>query len=341
MQMPLNFRKPNLTVRTYGPIVAMVAISLIALGAYAQEEETGPIHTLQSGTAAVFTPAKYASGAVADAEYRVFTALGDLVAGDASKSQLEEENAQLKKELAELEEYRQESERLQELLGYQDAYDLEGVVCTVVSRSGESWNNMLTISKGTNDGVRPGMAVVGPSGVVGQVASANSHTSEVRLLQDPDSGVAVLLQSSRAEGIVKGFLDGRLYLENLPDDAQVEEGDVVITSGLGGSFNRGLIVGTVSKVEGASGGPTRKIVIDPNESVGPLQEVMVITGMGSEGAAAEKSEEDTGEDSSDAEVGGGGNGTDQAAGLDAGTAGGNAVDAYGEDTSLWMEGQVG
>ena len=339
--MPFKFRISNPTVRAYGPIVAMVAVSLIALGAYAQEEETGPIHTLQSGTAAVFTPAKYASGAVSDAEYRAFTALGDLVAGDASKSQREEENAQLKKEIAELEEYRQESERLQELLGYQDAYDLEGVVCTVVSRSGESWNNTLTISKGTNDGVRPGMAVVGPSGVVGQVASANSHTSEVRLLQDPNSGVAVLLQSSRAEGIVKGSLDGRLYLENLPDDAQVEQGDVVITSGLGGSFNRGLIVGTVSKVEGASGGPTRKIIIEPNESVGPLQEVMVITGMGSCGAAAEKPEEDTGEDDSNAEASGQDSVTDQGTGLDAGAGDGTSLDVYGEDTSLWMEGQVG
>ncbi|MGN0262232.1 MAG: rod shape-determining protein MreC [Eggerthellaceae bacterium] len=339
--MPLKFRISNSKARAYGPVVAMVAVSLIALGAYAQEEETGPIHTLQSGTAAVFTPAKYASGAVADAEYRVFTALGDLAAGDSSKSQLEEENAQLRKELAELEEYRQESERLQELLGYQDAYDLEGVVCTVVSRSGESWNNMLTISKGTNDGVRPGMAVVGPSGVVGQVASANSHTSEVRLLQDPDSGVAVLLQSSRAEGIVKGSLDGKLYLENLPDDAQVEEGDVVITSGLGGSFNRGLIVGTVSKVEGASGGPTRKIVIDPNESVGPLQEVMVITGMGSEGATVEKTGEDTGEDDSNAEAAGEDNAIDSGTGLDVGAAGEGALDVYGEDSSYWMEGQVG
>lgn len=329
--MPLNFRKDNPAVRSYGPIVAMLAVSLIALGAYAQEEEAGPIHTLQSATSAVFTPAKYASGAVADAEYCVFTALGDLVASDATRSELQEQNAQLQKEVAELEEYRQESERLQELLGYRDEYDLEGVVCSVISRSGESWNNTLTIGKGTNDGVHPGMAVIGPSGVVGQVASANSHTSEVRLLQDPNSGVAVLVQSNRAEGIVKGSLDGKLYLENLPDDAEVKEGDVVITSGLGGSFNRGLIVGTVSRVEGASGGPTRKIVIEPNESVGPLQEVMVITGMGSEGAASENLGEDSGEDES----------SDRENSLEGTDAAADETLGVGEDTYIGVESQVG
>lgn len=255
------------------------------------------MHTLQSGTAAVFTPAKYASGVVADAEYMAFTAIGDLTAGDAEMSQLKEENQQLRQEVAELEEYRQESERLQELLDYQDAYDLEGVVCPVVSRSGKSWNNTITIGKGTDSGVHSGMAVIGPAGVVGQVVSANSHTAEVRLLQDPKSGVAVLIQSSRAEGIVKGSLDGMLYLENVSDDSTIKEGDVVVTSGLGGNFNRGLIVGTVVKVEGTSGEANRKIIIEPNESVGPLQEIMVITGMASEGAAAEDAgKKDDGED---------------------------------------------
>lgn len=288
--MALNFRKDRQSIKSYGMIAALFLVSLIFLVAYVQEKETGPMHTLQSGASAVFTPAKYASGAVADAEYMAFTAIGDLTASDAEKSQLKEENEQLRQEIAELEEYRQESERLQELLSYQDAYDLEGVVCPVISRSGKSWNNTITIGKGTDAGIHAGMAVIGPAGVVGQVVSANSHTAEVRLLQDPKSGVAVLIQSSRAEGIVKGSLDGMLYLENVSDDSTVKEGDVVVTSGLGGNFNRGLIVGTVAKVEGTSGEANRKIIIQPNESTGPLQEIMVIFGMGSEGAAAEDGE---------------------------------------------------
>ena len=241
---------------------------------------------MQSATSAVLTPVKYVSGGVTAAEYSAFTAVEDATSGDVSLTQLREQNEQLRQSVAQMEEYRQESERLRQLLGYRDAYALEGVVCSVISRSGSSWNNVVTIGKGTADGVRPGLAVVGPAGVVGQVISADSRTAEVRLLQDPQSGVAVLIQSSRDEGIVKGSLDGLLYLQNISDEAKVEAGDVVVTSGLGGSFNRGLIVGTVAKVEGT--GPSRKIIVEPNETTGPLQEVMVVTGMESEGALDEE-----------------------------------------------------
>ncbi len=85
---------------------------------------------------------------------------------------------------------------------------------------------------------RGGLTVMGPAGVVGQVVSASPGSAVVRLLTDPQSGAAAMVQSSRAEGVVRGSLNGLMYLENVGDDVSVNVGDVVLTSGLGGSYTK-------------------------------------------------------------------------------------------------------
>ena len=83
-----------------------------------------------------------------------------------------------------------------------------------------------------------------------------------------------------------GSLEGLLYLEDISTDANVQVGDVVVTSGLGGSYTRGLIVGQVVRIDQRQGESTRRIVVSPNENAGPLQEVTVVSTVGSQGAAA-------------------------------------------------------
>jgi rod shape-determining protein MreC len=286
--MAQNFRKDNPALRSQAIVIVLLAVSLICMIAYAREGENGPMHALQAGTSVASAPLQAASGAIAAVEYRAFTAVDDAQADANTLSELRQQNEELRQTVAQMEEYRQEAERLQQLLDFQDMYSLEGVTCTVLSRSTDSWNNVVTIGKGSAEGVRAGLPVAGPTGLVGQVVSVTPHSAKVRLLQDPQSGVAVMIQSSREEGILKGSFDGLLYLENVSDDAKVEQGDVIVTSGLGGSFYRGIIVGTVVKVEGEAGLASRRIVVEPNEAVGLLQEVMVITAMNSEGAAAQQ-----------------------------------------------------
>ena len=172
---------------------------------------------------------------------------------------------QLRRAVAQGEEYRLEAQRLQALLNLKDAYDLEGVGARVIGRSTDAWNQTITIDAGADEGVETGMTVMGPSGVAGQVVAVSPGSSTVRLLSDPASGAAALIQSSRAEGIVRGSLDGLLYLENIGADVTVSVGDVVLTSGLGGSYVRGLLIGTVARVDGAAGDATRRIVVSPDE----------------------------------------------------------------------------
>lgn len=277
--MVKNFKQDRPAVHSNVIVVALLVVSLACMTLYAREGEGGPMHSLQAGTSAMFVPLRAASGAVSVVPYSLFTSASDATADSTKVSELQQQNEQLRQTVAQLEEYRQESDRLQKLLKFQDMYDIEGVTATVLSRSTDSWNMILTIGKGSGEGIRAGLPVAGPTGLVGQVVSVTPHSAEVRLLQDPQSGVAVMIQSNREEGIVRGSLDGLLYLENVSDDVEVKPGDVVITSGLGGSFYRGIIVGTVVKVDGNTGDTNRQIVVEPNETAAPLQEVMVMTSM--------------------------------------------------------------
>ena len=89
-----------------------------------------------------------------------------------------------------------------------------------------------------------------------------------------------MVQSSRAQGIVRGSLEGLLFLENLEEDAQVAVGDVVITSGLGGSYTSGLIIGTVVRVDEGEGGSSATVVVSPNDDPSALEEVVVVRSVG-------------------------------------------------------------
>ena len=154
----------------------------------------------------------------------------------------------------------------------------------VVGKSVEAYNQTVTLDVGRDDGVESGMTVMGATGVVGQVRSTDARTCEVRLLTDQNSGAAAIIQSNRGEGIVRGSLEGLLYLENVDEANWPVVGDVIVTSGLGGSYVRGLIIGTVVRVDAAAGNATGRIVVKPNDTAESLSEVLVVRGLNSEGA---------------------------------------------------------
>ena len=225
-------------------------------------------------------PLKFVGAAASAGVNDAAEGFGNLTADESTLSGLRESNAELRELLSQADEYKQEAQRLQKLLDLKDLYKIDGVGARVIGNPDQAWSQAVTIDKGTADGVE-----TGTSGVVGQVYSAGEHTAEVRLLTDPDSGAAARVESSRAEGVVRGSLEGLLYLENLDADAVVNPGDVVVTSGLGGSYAPGLIIGTVVKVDTRQGESTRRVIVSPNDTTGALEEVLVVFGVGAVGEA--------------------------------------------------------
>lgn len=263
-------------------LIGLIVASVVMMTVYGREGETGPLHTLQSAVSGAVSPLRIVGGSIESATSTVGDTVDNITADQSTLSGLREYNEQLVQQYSQMEEYKQEAQRLQKLLDLKDTYQIEGTGARVIGRSSEAWSQTVIINKGSDDGVSTGQTVMGTSGVVGQIVSTSSHTATVRLLTDPQSGVAAMVQSSRAEGILRGSLVGLLYLEDLDADAEVNVGDVVVTSGLGGSYARGLIIGTVVKVDAQQGDTSRRAVVSPNDAISTLEDVLVVSSVGSD-----------------------------------------------------------
>ncbi len=285
--MPLRFNERESAISGSFLLVVLLAVSLVLVAVYNVEGAGGPLHSIQSAVGSITSPIRTAGAGLQAAESAAETSLADLTANPSTVSELKAQNEELRQMVAELEEYRQEAERIKAIQELSETYGIEGYTCHVIGVTGESWNRVLTIDRGAADGVSVGLPVMGSSGLVGQVKSVTDGTADVRLLQDPSSGVAVMLQKSRAEGLLKGNIDGLLYLEDVDADVKVKVGDTVVTSGLGGGYFRGLIVGTVARVGDSNGQSIRQIVVAPNDSVSGLEEVMVVTAVSKKKNAAD------------------------------------------------------
>ena len=175
-----------------------------------------------------------------------------------------------------------ENERLRTLLGYrQMATQFDMVAARVIGRESATWSRMIVINRGRQDGVDVDMAVVTQSGLVGHVVEAGWNSSKVQLILDPRSSVGTLVQraESRVAGIVQGDLDNPTMpqMVNIPKNADVVEGDVIVTSGFGGLYPKGLVVGLISSLQNDEGGLLKIGIMEPAVDFQKLEDVMVIT----------------------------------------------------------------
>ena len=256
--------------------VVLLIVSLALATVYAREGEDGPIHSVQGAVMGATGQVGRIGAGIGAATEAAGSAVSDATANPSTLTALREQNEQLRKLLSDTEEYRIEAERLRALLDMKQVSGVTGPTAHIIGRSANAWDQSITIDLGSQDGVENGMTIMGATGVIGQVAHVGDRTSTVRLLSDPNSGAAVMIQSSRANGIVRGSLNGLLYLEDLEEDQIPQEGDVVVTSGLGGSYERGLIVGAVANVNKTATNTTGSIIVTPNDDAEMLEEVIVV-----------------------------------------------------------------
>ncbi len=271
----MNFQKSTQRIRQIVSVV-LIVLSVVLMSMYTREGESGILHWVQSGFHSVFAPVEFIGSQAGARADDLEETISDSSADSETLSALKERIEELTQLVTQSEEYRLENERLQGLLNLKETYGIEGVSGRVIGRSTDSWNQTITIDIGSSSGVEEGLTVIGPTGVVGQVLSVAPGSATVRLLSDPKSGAAAMVQSSRADGIVRGSLSGVLYLENVSVDVELKSGDVVLTSGLGGSYTKGLLIGTIVRVDGNAKDGTRKVVITPNERAAVLEEVTVV-----------------------------------------------------------------
>ena len=197
------------------------------------------------------------------------------------------ENERLRKRIQSLEIERQRlleaeatNRQLKALLDFRSRIPAGAITGSIIANSANSWFQSCMIDKGSSEGVRKGMAVVTPLGVVGQVVGVTPHAAKVLLLTDPNSGIDVLVQRTRSRGIVSGSLDSGIVLKYVKRSEDIQEGDRLITSGIDGVFPKGMMVGTVIKVRKQHIGLFQFIEVLPAVQTERIEDVLVVAGDG-------------------------------------------------------------
>jgi len=194
----------------------------------------------------------------------------------AENRQLKQQIEQMRLEQVRLSEDAEQAHRLQQLLAFKEQVIAKTVPAQVIGSSGSDLSRSIYIDKGSNNGIKPDMAVITAGGIVGKVWIVYPSTSLVLMINDQTSGVGAMIEKSRLQGVLKGTPDGAVILERVMSDEQVVPGDTVVSSGGDQIFPKGLPVGTVAKVS-----PGRemflKIEVKPAADLNRLEEVLVVT----------------------------------------------------------------
>lgn len=265
--------KPNSDVWL---LAVLVVVSFIIITIYFREGDAGPLQATRRGLHSALAPVGRA-GFAATAPFRT---VGSWFSGlSVSRTEIEtlrQQNIEMRQRLIELEEARQENERLRELVGFVESRELEVLGARVIGRPTTAWESVITIDRGKDDGIETGMAVLAARGVIGQVVETSERSSKVLLITDQRSGVAAMLQSTRAEGVVRGSVNGDLSLDFVSRDTTVTVSDVVLTSGMGGVYPKGLLIGEVADVQMNEADLHPTIRVRPSAVIMDLEEVVVL-----------------------------------------------------------------
>ena len=259
--------------------IVLVVLSLVIFTLSVQENGTGVFSTARDVTQTIVTPLKFVGSLVAAPFSGMGNIMRNLTADGQTLSELKQENERLSARNVELEEAEKTAQRLQELLEIRSTYNLQSIAARVISGSTDSWTDTVTIDKGSASGISVGMPVVDQTGAIGQVLSCSAATSTVRLITDEQSSVSAMIQVSRAQGMLQGSIDGTLHLQYIRTDQTVSVGDIVVTSGLGGVFPKGLPIGKISAVESSPASSFYEITVEPFGRPENFEELLVVTSL--------------------------------------------------------------
>ena len=164
---------------------------------------------------------------------------------------------------------------MRKLLDFKEEVQLSTLPAQVISEDASSWFRTVVVDKGYEDGVAEGMPVVVAEGVVGRTIRVAKHQSTVLLITDASSAVASLVQNNRTRGVCRG--EGtQLTLDFALRLAEIAVGDRIVTSGTGGVFPKGLVIGSVSQVSKGDYGLFQSVTVSPSVDFSRLEEVLVL-----------------------------------------------------------------
>jgi len=193
-------------------------------------------------------------------------------------TQLRAENSSLQTQIIELQQQLAETSILSALVDFARANpENRYQAAAVINRDPSPFMQYVIINRGSDDGLRRGMPVVTQQGLVGRITAVTAGAAHVQLITDPASTVNVRLEPSQAAAVLSGSISGDLSLDMIPQGANVESGNLALTSGLGGNFPPNILIGQVTGVRSRDQDLFQRAAIQPVVDFSQIEIVLVIT----------------------------------------------------------------
>jgi len=265
-------------------LVAIVFVQIVALATQVKgidpaHPETGRrVPLLRAWLIDIITPPERLLVHGGEAVRGFWNGYVDLRRVNRSNADLQAEIDRLRLDQVRWRQEAQQARRLEALLSFKEQYITETVAAQVVGTSGTDTSHIVYIDKGDDYGLRPDLPVITPDGVVGKVHEVYAHSAQVLLLNDQQSGIGVILEKSRRQGILKGSISGMLEIHYIMSDEKIEAGEKVYTSGGDRIFPKGLEVGAVTGTAPDNERDGFQLIrVKPNANLFRLEEVLVVT----------------------------------------------------------------
>ncbi len=255
----------------------LIIAGFIVLTLALRDSDFGPVRFARGVVTAVVSPVQGAVVFVTSPIGNTFSNIRDFSSLRRTNDELSERVDQLEQENTRLGQLEDENERLRELLGQKERTTFATVPGHIISYGGP-WGSTVVVDKGSDDGIERHMPVLSIGGVAGQVVDTASQTATIRLISDPRSGVGVEVERTKERGVLEGEVGGGTKLRFLPHTSGVRAGDIIITSGIGGVYPRGLEVGTVSEISQQSALLEAGVKVDPFVILDRVADVLVVLG---------------------------------------------------------------
>jgi len=261
--------RTSLSVRTFVFALLVIGILALALGGYLApitRISLNPLISAQTWLATRYT-------ALTD----FLTTPRDVAILRQRNQELEAEVAQLQAKIIELQQQNSENQLLSALLDFARAnptYDY--VAANVIGFDPSPFLQYVFVNRGSDHGLRRGMPVVIAEGLVGRVAAVTAGAARVQLNSDPDNAINVRLQSSNTEAVLWGSLTGEISLDLIPQGIDVQPGELILTSGLGGNYPPNILIGQVTSVRSRTFDLFQTASVQPVADFSNLKIVLII-----------------------------------------------------------------
>jgi rod shape-determining protein MreC len=262
--------------RRYGILLAVLLVSLLLLTVQTRGGGTGRAGEL---VAIAVTPVQSLLVRIHRGALEFWANYIDWKAVRRENAILRGENEQLRVMSLQAGETREENARLRRLLVLKDRLPLATLAGEVIGREAGGWVRSLTVNRGRGDGIVQQTPVIVPDGLVGRVVQVHRGAAVIQLLNDPASTVGAVVLRTRTAGLVEGDAGGAVRFKFMArDGTSVAPGDLVVTSGLGTLFPKGLPVGRVVKIEDKGSALFHFAVLAPAVDFSRVEEVLLVTG---------------------------------------------------------------